>query len=157
MKNEIKIFKNTIHKDSRGFIWTSWNKKKIKLKFNHDKFALSKKNVLRGFHGDNKTWKLMSCAYGEILLITVNFNKNSKNYLKIKKIKLSHKSNKSVLIPPKFINASLCLSDECLLHYKLSYSGNYNEVNNQISVKWNDSRINCRWPKNKFILSARDK
>ncbi len=156
MRRIIKVFKETIHKDNRGFIWTSWQKKKPGLKFNHDKFALSKKNVLRGFHGDKKTWKLMSCAYGEILLVIVDFDKNSKTYLKTKKYKLTHKSNDCILIPPKFINATLCLSNECLLHYKLAYSGNYNDVKNQISVKWNDERIKFKWPKKKFILSPRD-
>ena len=41
----------------------------------------------------------------------------------------------------------LCVSNECLLHYKLAYSGNYNDVKNQISVKWNDERIKFKWPK----------
>ena len=45
--------------------------------YNHDKFSLSKKNVLRGLHGDRKTWKLVSCTYGKLFLVIVNFNKKS--------------------------------------------------------------------------------
>lgn len=157
MKHKIKIFKDTIFKDHRGFIWTSWNKEKLKLNFKHDKFALSKKYVLRGFHGDGKTWKLMSCAYGKILLVIVNYDKKSKDFLKYKKINLDHKENKTVLIPPNYINATYCRSEYCLLHYKLSYQGKYNDVKNQISVKWNDNRIKFRWPNTKKILSKRDK
>ena len=64
MKN-IKIFKNTIGQDKRGLIWTSWDKKLYPKKiFNRDKFSLSKKNVLRGLHYDLKSWKLISCVYG---------------------------------------------------------------------------------------------
>ena len=78
-------------------------------------------------------------------------------FLQTKKFKLNHRSNKCILVPPKFINATLCLSNECLLHYKLAYNGNYNDVKDQISVKWNDSRINFKWPNKNFILSSRDK
>ena len=52
---KVKTFKSTIFKDHRGLYWTSWEKKKHRLNFNHDKFSVSKKNTLRGLHGDTKT------------------------------------------------------------------------------------------------------
>ena len=62
----IKVIKGSIFKDKRGKLWTSWKKnKKILLNFKHDKFSISKKNVLRGLHYDQKTWKLISCVYGK--------------------------------------------------------------------------------------------
>ena len=62
---KVKVYKNRSFKDKRGYYWTSWKKNLIKnLEFRHDKFSLSKKNVLRGLHGDKKTWKLISCPYG---------------------------------------------------------------------------------------------
>ena len=70
MINKIKIFKNKSFKDHRGYYWTSWKKGEIKkVYFKHAKFSLSKKNVLRGLHGDSKTWKLISCPYGKFLLV----------------------------------------------------------------------------------------
>lgn len=152
----IKIFKSSFFKDNRGTLWTNWEKKNFKLKFNHDKFSLSKKNVLRGFHGDSKTWKLISCAYGEFLFVVVNFDPKSKEYLKHQAIKLSDKNKLQVLVPPKFLNAHLCLSRECLFHYKLSYSGNYNDTDKQLSVNWKDNRFKVKWPIKKPILSQRD-
>jgi dTDP-4-dehydrorhamnose 3,5-epimerase len=153
----IKIYNNKNFKDHRGYIWTSWEKSKFKIKFKHDKFASFKKNVLRGIHWDNKTWKLMSCVFGKLLLTVVNCEKKSKNYLDHFQIILSHSSNTQVLIPPYYGNATLCLSKEAVLHYKLSYSGNYNDANQQNSMKWNDKRLKIKWPKKKFILSSRDK
>ena len=47
---------------------------KINKKFIHDKFSLSK-NVLRGFHGDKKTWKLISCVYGKFYLLLLTITK----------------------------------------------------------------------------------
>lgn len=157
MLNSIKIFKGDNFHDRRGYIWTSWSEKKIPIKFKHDKFATFKKNVLRGFHWDDKTWKLMSCPFGEILLVIVNCKKNSKQYLKHTSFKISHKNNTQILIPPNFGNATLCLSNEAVLHYKLYYEGNYNDVSDQQSMKWNDNRLKFKWPKKKFILSKRDK
>ncbi|MDC0248077.1 dTDP-4-dehydrorhamnose 3,5-epimerase, partial [Pelagibacteraceae bacterium] len=90
---KVKKFINKPFIDHRGYYWTSWQSKSIKnIKFKHDKFSLSKKNVLRGLHGDDKTWKLVSCPYGEFLLVVVNCVKKSKDYLKFKSWVLSHKN-----------------------------------------------------------------
>lgn len=159
MLEGIKIYKDSIFKDQRGYLWTSWkNDKKYKINFRHDKFSLSKKNVLRGLHYDNKTWKLVSCVYGEIFLVIVNFDKSSKEYLQTYSKNLSYKDNIKILIPPKFANGHLCLSNYCLFHYKLSYKGNYSDTDKQKVLKWNDSRLNINWPKKKsLVMSQRDK
>tara|TARA_B100000282_G_scaffold239897_1_gene182624 strand:+ start:4468 stop:4965 length:498 start_codon:yes stop_codon:yes gene_type:complete len=155
---EIKYFHSKVFKDSRGKIWTSWDKNFFRnIRFNLDKFTTSKKNVLRGFHGDTKSWKLVTCLKGEILSVIVDYRKNSKNYLKYTKIKMSEKNRISVLIPPNFLNSWLCISKECLYQYKYSFKGKYNDVKDQISIKWNDPKINFRWPIKKPILSKRDK
>ena len=158
MTDKIKIFKNKAFKDHRGYLWTSWKKGSIKkIKFVHDKFSLSKKNVLRGLHGDLKTWKLISCPYGKFRLVVVNCEKKSKNYLKWKSFVLSHDNGVQVLIPPNYANAHLCISKKCLFHYKLSYKGNYSDVKNQFSLRWNDPKIKILWEVKKPILSKRDK
>ena len=154
----IKIFKNKAFKDLRGYYWTSWKKEVIKkIKFKHDKFSLSKRNVLRGLHGDNKTCKLVSCPYGKFILVVVNCKKKSKNYLKWKSWTLSHDNGVQILIPPNYANGHLCLSKECLFHYKLSYKGSYLDADKQFSLKWNDPKIKIKWPIKKPILSSRDK
>tara|TARA_B100000674_G_C37645188_1_gene825253 strand:- start:265 stop:762 length:498 start_codon:yes stop_codon:yes gene_type:complete len=155
---EIKYFHSKVFKDSRGKIWTSWDKDFFRnIKFNLDKFTTSKKNVLRGFHGDTKSWKLVTCLKGEILSVIVDYRKNSKNYLKYTRIKMTEKNRISVLIPPNFLNSWLCISKECLYQYKYSFRGKYNDVKDQISIKWNDPKINFKWPIKKPILSKRDK
>ena len=155
---EIKYFHSKVFKDSRGKIWTSWDKDFFKnIKFNLDKFTTSKKNVLRGFHGDTKSWKLVTCLKGEILSVIVDYRKHSKNYLKYTRIKMTEKNRISVLIPPNFLNSWLCISKECLYQYKYSFRGKYNDVKDQISIKWNDPKINFKWPIKKPILSKRDK
>ena len=89
---EVKYFKINAFNDFRGQIWTFWEKKYFKnIKFNLDKFTLSKKNVLRGFHGDRKAWKLVTCVKGEMLNVIVDFRPNSKNYLKFTSFRLNDK------------------------------------------------------------------
>ena len=155
---EIKILIPKTFSDFRGKIWTKWEKKIFKnIKFNLSKYSTSKKNVLRGFHGDPKSWKLVSCIKGEVLNVVVDYRKSSKNYLKYSSFYLNDKNNISILIPPMFLNSWLCLSKDCIYSYDYSFKGNYNDVKNQISVKWNDAKIDFNWPVKKPILSFRDR
>ena len=44
MSKDIKIIKKSVFKDLRGRLWTTWEKTDHKnLKFNKDKFSISKK------------------------------------------------------------------------------------------------------------------
>ena len=94
---------------------------------------------------------------GEVLNVIVDFRKDSKSYLKYTAIKLNEKNKISILIPPMFLNSWLCTTKESIYQYKYSFSGKYSDVKNQISVKWNDPRINFKWPLKNPILSKRDR
>ena len=158
MINKIKILKKSIFKDHRGLYWTTWKKDIFKeKKFIHDKFSISKKNTLRGLHCDFKTWKMVSCVFGRVFFVVVDMRKKSKNYLKFKKWTLDYKRPTLLLIPPHFANGHLCLSKECVFHYKLSYKGKYLDSKEQSSFRWNDPKIKIKWPIKKPILSKRDR
>jgi len=158
MSIPLKIINNTSFKDKRGFYWTTWKKGIFKkIRFNHDKFSISKKNTIRGLHCDFKSWKLVTCVFGKLLLVVVDMRKSSKNYLKSKKIVLSHNKPRLVLLPPYYANAHLCLSHKCVFHYKWSYRGKYMDAQKQKSYKWNDPKLDIKCPLKKPILSKRDK
>ena len=158
MSFDVKVYKNTHFKDIRGYYWTSWKKRESnKINFKHDKFSLSKKNVLRGLHGDNKTWKLVSCPYGKFFIVVVNCDRKSKNFLEWKSWILSHENGLQLLIPPNYANGHLCISNYCLFHYKLSYKGFYFGHKQQFSINWNDPTLKINWPIKRPILSRRDK
>ena len=155
---KLKIIKNSSFKDKRGFYWTTWKKGIFKnIKFNHDKFSISKKKVLRGLHCDFKSWKLVSCVYGKIFFVVVDMRKNTKNYLKHRALIITHKKPKLILIPPYYANGHLCLSNKCVFHYKWYYKGTYIDANKQMSYRWCDPKIKIKWPVKKPILSTRDK
>lgn len=151
--DNIELYKSTTYNDFRGKIW-SINLKKIK--FNFSKFTYANKNSLRGFHGDNKTWKLVTCIYGKSFCVVVNFDKKSKLYLKKYYFNLSDKNKLSILLPPKMLLAWLTISKKCIFYYNMSFYGEYNDVKKQISLKWNDKLIKAKWPITKPLLSKRD-
>ena len=154
----IKVFKNSTFQDKRGFYWSTWKKGLLKqIKFNHDKFSISKRKVLRGLHCDFKSWKLVTCVYGKIFFIVVDMRKGTRKYLKYKSWILSHNKPTLILVPPYFANAHLCLSKRCVFHYKWFYKGKYIEASKQNSYRWNDPKIKIKWPIKKPILSSRDK
>ncbi len=155
--SKVKIIKNSTFNDHRGYYWTTWKKNTLKeIKFNHDKFSISRKKVLRGLHCDFKSWKLVTCVFGKIFFVVVNMKKNSKNYLKYKTWILKHEKPTLILVPPHYANAHLCLSDKCVFHYKWYYKGKYIDTNKQQSYRWNDPKIKIKWPIKKPILSRRD-
>jgi dTDP-4-dehydrorhamnose 3,5-epimerase len=160
---DVWILRPSVNEDLRGNIWTSFLKDEVEklipdnLYFKHDKFSSSKKNVLRGIHGDSKSWKLVTCVFGEILQVVVDLREGSSTYLKWQSFKIDSNNQQSVLIPPQMGNAYYVYSDNALYHYKLAYSGSYLDAKDQFSLKWNDDRIGIDWPISNPILSLRDR
>lgn len=154
---EVKTSQPDSFEDYRGELYTLFKQEDSDLVFNHDKVAISRQNVLRGLHGDHKSWKLITCLAGEIYVVVVDNRPESVNYLKWDSIILSSKNKKSILVPPMFANGHLVLSSEATFFYKWSYQGDYPDVQDQFSLKWNDPKIGVHWPINNPILSQRDK
>tara|TARA_R110000851_G_scaffold333524_1_gene514402 strand:- start:15730 stop:16284 length:555 start_codon:yes stop_codon:yes gene_type:complete len=122
--------------------------------FKIDSYSISRKNVIRGLHGDTKTWKLVQCLQGSIYLVVVDLRKNSSTYKKKNIFYINDKNKSQVLIPPNCVNGHLCLSDTCLFSYKLTED--YVSIDEQISVKWDDKEFDIFWPIKTPILSQRD-
>lgn len=123
-------------------------------KFIIDSYSKSKKNTLRGFHGDNKTWKLIQCLVGSIYLVVIDTRKNSPTVGVHQGFHLNDKERTQILVPKGCVNAHLCLSDDCLFQYKLT--SEYVSQDDQIHVKWNDPQYNVFWPVLSPTLSKRD-
>ena len=157
--SEVTILTKDSFIDDRGELFTIWKDTDTPfMSFNHDKVASSNKNVLRGLHTD-KSWKLITCLYGKIQLVVVNFDKKSPEYLSWTDFILDadNKEKLSILVPPGFLNGHLVLSDKAIFHYKWSYQGEYPDVKDQTSVRWSDPKIGINWLSDNPILSERDK
>ena len=154
---DIKIIKPDVFTDYRGDLWTIWKEGDHNLNFNHDKISTSRKHVLRGIHGDYKSWKLITCLYGEMYFVIVDNRKDSDTYGLWDWIILDNNTRKQVLLPPGVGNGFLVLSESSVFHYKWSYPGKYPDVEDQFTIKWNDKKININWPIKNPILQLRDK
>ena len=154
---DVEVFTPDVYTDFRGDLWTLWKEGDHELKFNHDKVSTSRQNVLRGIHGDQKSWKLITCLYGEMYFVVVDNREHSSTYKQWDWLILDDKTKKQVLIPPKVGNGFLVLSDRSVFHYKWSYPGSYPDVDDQFTIKWNDPEYNIYWPVEKPILQLRDK
>ena len=142
LKEIKKCLKRTIYENSAK-----------NLRFVEDDISTGTKGVLKGVHGDNKTWKLVTCLYGRFYLVVVNRNKKSEDYDKWEAFTLSDKNRLQVLIPPFYGNGHLVLSDYDIYHYKQS---SYYDPKNQFTIKWNDPKYNIWWPIKNPIISVRD-
>ena len=154
---EVKISQPDSFEDFRGELYTLFKQEEHELVFNHDKVSVSRQNVLRGLHGDSKSWKLITCLSGVIYLVVVDNRPESPNYLKWDSVVLSETNRKQVLVPPMFANGHLILSNTGVFFYKWSYPGEYPDVKDQFTLKWNDPKVNVHWPIDNPILSKRDK
>ncbi len=90
-------------------------------------------------------------------MVVVDNRPESENYLKWESYIISERNHLSVLVPPNFVNAHLCLSEECLFHYTQAYPHEYVDWMDQDVLKWNDERIGIEWPIKNPILNWRDK
>lgn len=125
----------------------------VNVKFIQDDISVSSKHVLRGIHGDSDTWKLISCLYGKFYLVVINYDEQSKDFGKWETFTLSDRNRLQVLVPPRFGNGHLILSDTAIFHYK---QNTYYNPKGQFTILWNDPRFNIWWPIKNPILSERD-
>ena len=148
----------TIFEDFRGSYVEIYNEAiyrqaGVDVAFMQDDISTSSRHVLRGIHGDGKTWKLVSCLYGKFYLIVVDMNPDSPTYKKWQGFTLSDGNRKQVLIPPLHGNGHVVMSDKAIFHYKQNTEY---DRDSQFTILWNDPEFDFWWPVKSPILSRRD-
>ena len=121
-------------------------------KFVADDYSMSRRHVLRGLHGDQVTWKLITCLLGEIYFVVLDPRPDSAQRGQWQSFMLTENNRRQVLVPPGFANGHLVLSERAIFHYKQSqyYS------KDQFTIRWNDPAHDIWWPVRTPILSRRD-
>jgi len=150
------------HKDQRGQLYSFFDDDIIKSilpkkrHFNHLKIAQTNTNSLRGIHGDFTSWKLVTCLHGNIFQVALDNRVNSTTYLNSEEFNLNSSKPSAILLPPGVGNGFYAF-DDCVYGYSLSYNGEYNDFDQQFTIRWNDPKHKIKWPNIKPILSDRDK
>jgi dTDP-4-dehydrorhamnose 3,5-epimerase len=159
---DLLLIQPEIFYDFRGEYVETFNSKNyqfvgndgVAIHFKEDDISVSSYTVLRGLHGDGKTWKLIQCLVGQIFFVVVDMRPGSKGYLKYESFTLNEKNRWQVLVPANCANGHLCMSDRCVFSYKQSeiYTGS----DTQFTLRWDDPKLNIKWPIKSPLLSDRD-
>ena len=154
----LRITPPTIFEDFRGSYVELYNeelytKAGIDIRFVQDDISESSRYVLRGIHGDGGTWKLISCLHGTFYLVVINWDETTPQYRQWDAFTLSDRNRLQVLIPPKFGNGHMVLSEKAIFHYK---QNKYYDRAGQFTLAWNDPELKIWWPVKNPIVSQRD-
>jgi dTDP-4-dehydrorhamnose 3,5-epimerase len=95
----------------------------------------------------------VSCLYGKFYLVVLNYDRSSPQFGQWQSFTLSDTNRLQVLIPPKFGNGHVVLSDVAIFHYK---QNTYYNRAGQFTVLWNDPQFKIWWPVSDPIISQRD-
>lgn len=155
----VRTFVPDIFEDYRGYYVETFNVETyraagVTVDFVQDDMSVSRRGVLRGLHGDSKTWKLVSCPMGDIYLAVLDCRPSSATHGKWQGFTISERNRQQVLIPPGVANGHLILTERAMFHYKQSQ---YYDPGSQFTVKWNDPSHGIWWPVEHPILSQRDR
>ena len=148
-----------VFEDNRGRFVETYNEKAYKengiiVGFVQDDISHSKKDVLRGIHGDQENAKLVSCVYGELFFVVVNCKEDSQDFGKWQSFDLTDKNRVQIFAPAGYGMAYLVRGEEAIFTYKQS---SYFVHGRQFTYRWDDPRFGIKWPITNPILSERDK
>ena len=152
---DLFIFKNKSFKDKRGYFKELIKEKQIKKKLPFTVMSYSKKNVIRGLHiqTKNSQGKLISVLKGKIYDVALDLRKNSKTFGKIFSCILSEKNSQSIYIPPGFAHGFCGLEKENYIIYSCTQ---YRDKASEKGIKYNDKKLNIKWPTKKPVVSKKD-
>ena len=158
--DDVIIIEPRIFRDSRGFLYESFSRKKyseagIQCDFVQDNHSFSEKGVLRGLHfqTDLPQAKLVRVIRGEVYDVAVDLRKASPNYGKWFGARLSEENNRQMFIPEGFAHGFCVLSEYAEFLYKCS---NYYSPAGEGGILWNDPDLNIDWPLENPVLSDKD-
>ena len=153
---DLLIVQNKKFADSRGHFKELARENEIKKKFPFIVMSYSKKNVVRGLHLQlrKQQGKYLSVIKGKIFDVAIDLRKNSSTFGKIFTTILSEKNSKSIYIPPGFAHGFCGLNKENYVIYSCT---NYRDAKSEIGIKYNDKKLNIKWPIKNLIISTKDK
>ena len=145
----VLILEPRIFKDARGYFFESFSSREFEEKvckttFVQDNESFSGYGVVRGLHFQKPPFtqsKIVRVIKGSVLDVAVE---------------LTGENHRQLFIPRGFAHGFAVLSDEVLFQYKCD---NFYAPQSEGGIAWNDPDLNIDWriPKDKIILSKKDK
>ena len=91
-----------------------------------------------------KHGSLITCVFGEAYFVVVDNRSNSDSYLNWDSWILSDSNRLKVLVPPRFANSHLVLSETAVFHCQMVFEGKYHGIGKQFTLRWNDPILSSR-------------
>ncbi|WP_454722565.1 MULTISPECIES: dTDP-4-dehydrorhamnose 3,5-epimerase [Cupriavidus] len=159
---DVLVLKPTVHRDTRGFFFESYNRRAFAaaigrdVDFVQDNHSRSARHVLRGLHYQitHPQAKLVRVVQGEIFDVAVDLRRSSPTFGKWVGHTLSAENYEMTWIPEGFCHGFLVLSESAEVIYKTT---DFYCPAAERSVIWNDRTVGIEWPVTEgIILSDRD-
>ena len=143
-----RLFFPDVFEDDRGFFKETYSAGKYRAlgltdEFVQDNVSMSKKNVIRGLHGDPEMSKLVTVLRGEIWDVIADARKDSPTYGKWEGFDLSENNHVQLYIPKGCVHGFIALTDNVVLSYK--HSALYNPQR-EFAYRWNSPSLAITWP-----------
>jgi dTDP-4-dehydrorhamnose 3,5-epimerase len=156
----VVVITPVVHTDARGSFREGWQRDRyaragLPSQWVQDNISTSHRGVLRGLHYQHPKpqGKLVTVLRGEIMDVAVDVRAGSPDFGKFVAVTLSLENGRQLWIPEGFAHGFVVLSDEALVHYKVSQP--YDPGGDR-TIAWNDPDIGIEWPISDPILSAKD-
>jgi len=155
------VIQPAVHGDERGFFCETWRESEMaELGIGHgfvqDNHSRSARGVLRGMHfqvGDGQA-KLVRCARGSILDVTVDLRRSSPTYGQWESFVLDDRQMSQVYVPVGFAHGFCVTSEIADVVYRCS---SYYDPELERSVRYDDPEVGIEWPDLELTVSARDR
>jgi dTDP-4-dehydrorhamnose 3,5-epimerase len=92
-------------------------------------------------------------SHGEIFDVAVDIRRGSPTFARWIGVNLSGENFQQMYIPPGFAHGFCVLSEVAKVEYKCT---DFYEPRGEVTVRWDDSTINIRWPIEDPTLSEKD-
>ena len=159
------IIEPTLHEDSRGYFYESFNEKEFEQKTGYafhpvqDNESKSCYGVLRGLHFQeppHQQAKLVRVVKGTVFDVAVDLRDDSPTRGEHVCTLLSDENKRQFFIPKGFAHGFVVISEEAVFQYKCD---DYYHPECEGGIAWDDEHLGIMWPlfSTEVILSEKDK
>jgi len=148
---DVLVIEPKVFGDARGFFYESFNNKAFDeavgrhVEFVQDNHSRSVKGVLRGLHYQiqQPQGKLVRVVRGAVFDVAVDIRKSSPTFGQWVGVELTEENHKQLWVPEGFAHGFLVVSESADFLYKTT---DYYAPAHERCIRWDDERLNIRWP-----------
>jgi dTDP-4-dehydrorhamnose 3,5-epimerase len=152
------LFESVVHGDARGFFVETYRRNVfadsgVPTEFVQDNHSRSVRGVVRGLHYQAGQAKLVRCARGSVLDVSVDIRRGSPTFGEWEAVELTDDNGRQIYIPDGFAHGFCVTSEVADVIYKVSA---YYDHSAEGGIAYDDPAIGVDWPAIEHQVSGRD-